>query len=384
MSQEQGGNSRYALEATDLSAILGGQKVLEIPSLRVNCNEVLMVIGPNGSGKSTLLLCLALLLKPATGTIAYQGIPILGSNQVLELHRRLAMVFQEPLLLNSTVWDNVTLGLRLRGVKGDEARTRAQKWLERFDIMPLAKRQARLLSSGEAKRVSLARAFVLQPEVLLLDEPFNALDGPTRQALLEDFEGVLRETRVTTVMVTHDRNEALVLADRVAVLIDGAIRQLGTPEEVFGSPLDEAVAKFVGAGNIMHGVVSSQDNGLVSINIEGQQLQAVSDLGVGSRVTVYLHYEDVTITLPSQESISTSARNQLRGKIVKTFPFASQIKVTLDCGFTLVSVITRRSYEELGLKVGHEIVASFKSSSVHLIPRLGQVARQSSTASGQR
>ena len=382
MSQEQVGDSLYALEATELSAILGGQKVLEIPSLRVNFNEVLMVIGPNGSGKSTLLLCLALLLKPATGTIAYKGVPVLGSNHMLQLHRRLAVVFQEALLLNSTVWDNVTLGLRLRGVRGDEAIARAKKWLERFGIAALAGRRAKTLSGGEAKRVSLARAFVLQPEVLFLDEPFNALDSPTRQALLEDFESVLRETRVTTVMVTHDRNEALVLADRVAVLMEGSIRQLATPEEVFGSPVDEAVAKFVEAGNILHGIVNSQSNGLASINIEGRQLQAVSDLAVGSRVTIYLHYEDVTITLPSVAPISTSARNQLRGSITKTFPFGSQIKITLDCGFPLASVITRRSWEELGLEVGQEIVASFKASSLHLIPHSGQVIMNPKPATG--
>ncbi len=371
MSQEQVGNSLYALEATGLSAILGGQKVLEIPSLRVNANEALVIIGPNGSGKTTLLLCLALLLKPATGTISYKGIPVSGSNHVLQMHRRLAVVFQESLLLNSSVWDNVTLGLRLRGVRGDEASTRAQKWLDRFGIASLARRQARTLSGGEAKRVSLARAFVLQPEVLFLDEPFNALDSPTRQALLEDFESVLRETRVTTVMVTHDRNEALVLADRVAVLMRGSIRQLGTPEEVFVSPIDEEVASFVEAGNILHGVVNSYSNGVVSIDVEGRRIQAVSELAVGSKVTVYLHYEDVTISLPTEEPIFTSARNQLKGRVVRLFPFGSQLKVTINCGFALSSVVTKRSGEELGLEVGQEVVASFKASSVHLISRLG-------------
>lgn len=370
MSHAQVGDPLYAIEAAELSVILGGKKVLEIPSLRVKSNEALMVIGPNGSGKSTLLLCLALLMKPATGTIAYQSIPVLGSKHVHQLHRRLAVVLQEPLLLNTTVWDNITLGLRLRGVKGGEANARAKKWLERFGITPLARRQARTLSGGEAKRVSLARAFVLQPEVLFLDEPFNALDSPTRQALLEDFESVLRETRVTTVMVTHDRNEALALADRVAVLMNGSVRQLGTPEEVFSSPVDEETAIFVEAGNILHGVVVSQNNGLVSIDIEGQQLQVVSKISVGGRVTLYLHFEDVTIALPTAEQLFSSARNQLKGIIVRVFPFGSQIKVTLDCGFTLASVITKRSREELGLEAGKEIVASFKASSIHMIPRL--------------
>ena len=366
------GGSLFALEAEGLSVVLGGQKVLDVPSLQVYPNEVLMVIGPNGSGKTTLLLCLASLLRPTTGKISYKGITAPDSRHVLELRRRLAVVFQEPLLLNSTVWDNVTLGLRLRGVRSDEARTKAQKWLDRFGVAHLAKRQARMLSSGEGKRVSLARAFVLQPEVLFLDEPFNALDIPTRQALLEDFESVLRETKITTVMVTHDRNEALVLANRVAVLINGSISQLGAPDEVFCSPADEEVASFVEAGNILHGTVSSQNTGLALIDIQGHQLQAVSDLATGSKVTVYLQYEDVTISLPSIEPASTSARNQFRGSIVRIFPFGSQLKVTLDCGFNLAAVITKRSWEELRLEIGQEVVATFKASSAHLIPRLGQ------------
>jgi len=319
-----------------------------------------------------LLLCLALLLKPATGTISYKGVQIVNPEQVLQLRRKLAMVFQESLLLNNTVWDNVTLGLRLRGIRGHEAASRTQKWLERFSIAHLARRQARTLSGGEAKRVSLARAFVLQPEVLFLDEPFNNLDSPTRQALLEDFESVLRETKVTTVMVTHDRNEALALADRVVMLMKGSISQLGTPAEVFGSPENEEVASFVEAGNVLHGVISSRDSGLVSIDIEGQQIQAVSDLSIGSRVTVYLRYDDVTIILHSAESLPSSARNRLKCRIAKAFLFGCQLKVTLSCKFNLAAVITTRSWEELGLNIGQEVVASFKASSVHLIPRLGQ------------
>ncbi len=361
----------YALEAKDLSVTHGDQKTLDVPLLQVHPNEVLMVIGPNGSGKTTLLLSLALLLKPSTGAISYRGIPVMGSNQVLQLRRKLAVVFQESLLLNSSVWDNVTLGLRLRGVKGDEVRTRTEKWLERFSIAHLKKRQARLLSGGEAKRVSLARAFVLQPEILFLDEPFAALDSPTRQSLLEDFESVLRETKTTTVMVTHDRNEALVLGDRVAVLMNGSISQIGAPAEVFGSPVDEEVASFVEAGNILHGTVGSQDNGLALIDIEGLRLQAVSDLKAGSRVTIYLHYEDITINLPSMEPVSSSARNQFKGNITRIFPLGSQLKVTIDCGFNLAAIITRRSWDELGLELGQEVIASFKASSVHLIPRSG-------------
>lgn len=359
----------YALEASGLSVILGGHKVLEIPSIQVLPNEVLVVVGPNGSGKTTLLLSLALLLKPAAGTISYKGYPANGGSDILRLRRQFAVVFQDPLLLDTSVWDNVTLGLRLRGVSKEEIKNRAQRWLDRFGISSLASRQARTLSGGEAKRVSLARAFALQPEVLFLDEPFVALDSPTRQALIEDFESVLRETEVSTIMVSHDRNEAIVLASRIAVLIGGSIRQIGNAEDIFACPVDEEVASFIESGNIIHGVVSSQSGGLASVDVGGQQLYVTSDLATGTKVTMFLRHEVVTISLPSPQSIHSSARNNLAGKIVKMFPLGSQVRITLDCGFSLIVLITRRSWEDMGLGVGQTVIASFKASSIHMVRR---------------
>jgi molybdopterin-binding protein len=357
------------LEAKDLLVSYSGQKVLDIPSLQVYPNEILVVIGPNGSGKTTLLLCLTRLIKPLTGIVSYRGEPVQGSKAVLQLHRRLAAVFQESLLLNNSVWDNVTLGLRLRGVKGTEARKRAQKWLERFGIAALAGRQARTLSSGEAKRTSLARAFALQPEVLFLDEPFTALDGPTRQALLEDFESVLKETRVTTVMVTHERNEALVLADRVVVLMNGHINQIGTTAEVFSSPVDEEVAGFVEAGNILHGVVETQSEGLARVRVGELQIEACSELPVGSKVILLLPYDDITITMPPSQTFTTSARNRLSGEVVRVFAIGSQVRITIDCGFPLIALVTRKSTEEMGLKKGTRVYATFKAVSIRVIKR---------------
>lgn len=369
MSKEQVLEPHYALEATQLSAILGGQTVLEIPSLQVHPNEVLAIIGPNGSGKTTLLLCLALLLKPATGTISYHGLPVHDGSSVLRIRRKLAVVFQEPLLLDTTVWENVVVGLRLRGVHWEERNARAEKWLERFGIAELAKRQAWTISGGEAQRASLARALALEPEVLFLDEPFAALDPPTRQALIEDFQSVLGETKVTTVMVTHDRDEALTLGDRVAVLMNGHIRQIGLPGEIFSSPVDEEVASFVGVENVLPAVITAQDHGLATVTVEKQHLDAVSELPAGSKVTVCLHPEDVTLSVPSPETVPSSARNHLMGKVNKIFPVGSQVRATVDCGFPLVTLITRRSSEDLRLQVDQAIVASFKASSIHLIPK---------------
>lgn len=357
------------IEAKDLSVSHGGQKVLDVSSLEVYRNEVFVVIGPNGSGKTTLLLCLTRLTNPQTGTVSYRGVPILDSKAVLQLHRQLAVVFQESLLLNTSVWDNVTLGLRLRNVKGDEVKARARKWLERFGIAPLAKRQARTLSSGEAKRASLARAFALQPEVLFLDEPFTALDSPTRQALLEDFESVLNETKITTFMVTHDRNEALALADRVTVLMNGRVAQVGAPADVFSSPVDEEVANFVEAGNTLRGVVTAQSGGLASIQVGNQSIDASSGLAPGTNVIVLLPYDDVTIILPSPEKLCSSARNCLSGEVLKVFPIGSQVKVTIDCGFPIIALVTKRSAEELGLEKGRKVQVSFKAVSTRIIKR---------------
>jgi len=360
--------SAASIKAENLSIVLGGRRIIDIPSLSVFPNEVLAIIGPNGSGKTTLLLALAALLKPEKdNSISYWGQPAKYGFDILKLRRRFAVLFQEPLLLSGNAWDNVTLGLRMRGVKKDEINLRTKKWMERFGIVGLAKRQVKTLSGGEAKRVSLARAFVLQPEILFLDEPFTALDSPTRAALLEDFESVLRETRITTVMVTHERNEAIVLANRVAILMKGQLRQVGTPQDVFSCPVDEEVANFIEAGNIIHGVIVSQNAGLASVAVNGVNVDVVSSFAPGTGVTMFLRHDDITLSLPSEHVMQSSARNRLPGKVVKVFLTGSQILVTVDCGFPLVSIITTRSYEEMGLVLGEDVISTFKATAVHLI-----------------
>jgi tungstate transport system ATP-binding protein len=159
--------------------------------------------------------------------------------------RRCAVVFQRPLLLDRSVLDNAGVGLELRGVDARERRRRAQEALERFGVGELAKRPAVALSGGEAQRVSLARAFAVSPEILFLDEPFSALDPPTREALVADLARVLIDEGVTTVLVTHDREEAQALADRVAIVIDGRVRQVDRTDTVFGVPADADVARFL-------------------------------------------------------------------------------------------------------------------------------------------
>ncbi len=222
----------------------GGRDALDVASLEIERGEVLALVGPNGAGKSTLLLTIARLIEPARGEITF-GDRRLTEWDVLTYRRKLSFVFQAPLLLDLSVEQNVALGLGFRKVHKEHAEAMTRRWLELLGIASLAKRKAAQLSGGEAQRVSLARALVLEPELLLLDEPFAALDAPTRSRLLDDLTPLVSHDHRTTVLVTHDLQEAARLADRVGVIVDGRLRQVGSAQEVKNDPADEEVRSFV-------------------------------------------------------------------------------------------------------------------------------------------
>ena len=206
------------LSVKDVSVSFGEHLILDGVSLNIQAGRIVCVVGPNGAGKSTLLLTLACLLKPSRGRFSFNGREIDAGRGDVDYRRRVAMVFQEPLLFDATVFENVAAGLRIRGVGREEIGRVVPGYLELFGIAHLAKRSARKISGGEAQRTSLARAFVTKPEIVFLDEPFSSLDLPTREALLGDLERIIRETRTTAVASTHDQTEALRLADRMAVM----------------------------------------------------------------------------------------------------------------------------------------------------------------------
>jgi tungstate transport system ATP-binding protein len=337
----------------------------DIPSFDLLNGEVLALIGPNGAGKSTLIAHMALLERAREGTVLFDGAPVRGRE--LALRRRIATVFQEPLLLDRTAAANVEVGLRLRGVARAQRSERVGRWLARFGVAHLAERSARTLSGGEAQRVSLARAFALEPEVLLLDEPFAALDQPTREALIEELAAALDQTRVPAIVVTHHRDEAARLGDRVAVMIGGRIRQTGTPQEVFGAPADEGVAAFVGVETIFPARVVARDNGLVRLAANGIEVEAVGE-GEYADALVCIRPEDVSITPPG-EHIAGSARNRLAGRVRSIRATGVDARVDIDCGVAIVARVTQRSLEDLSVGVGSPVVASFKATAVHLIPK---------------
>jgi tungstate transport system ATP-binding protein len=345
--------------------------LLAVPALEILRGEVLAVLGPNGAGKSTLLQALACLRESTTGSLTFNSQRVDLHAPTLDFRRRLAVVFQEPLLFDTTVAENVASGLKLRGLATSLIHERVTLWLERFGISHLFGRQARTLSGGEAQRTSLARAFVLDPTLLLLDEPFSALDTPTREALLETFHRLQQQTHVTTLFVTHDRLEALRLGNRVAVMDKGEIVQIGTAEEVFSQPVNETVASFVGVETILRGTVESQSDGFAEIGVAPEKRIAVaSPLPVGTEVTLCLRPEEVTLLALPEEGIHeqpSSARNHFFARVTRIIPWGLAYKIHLDCGFPLVAFVTRPSLEVLDLREGGTVLATFKATAVHVL-----------------
>ncbi|HEY6365306.1 MAG TPA: ABC transporter ATP-binding protein [Candidatus Binatia bacterium] len=344
----------------------GEHVALQSASLEVHEGEVLALIGPNGAGKSTLLRVMGMLQRPNQGTVVFRGQNALNGNS-LELRRRIATVFQEPLLLNATVHQNTALGLKLRGIGRAEIDRRLGPWLQKLSIAHLAARSARTLSGGEAQRTSLARALVLEPELLLLDEPFSALDPASREALLHDFQRIVKETGITTVFVTHDRDEAFTLANRVGVLNQGQLLQLDSRENVFLRPETEDVAEIVGIENRLAGIVETSDGDYVTIRINDLRIHAKGRFSAGTKVVACIRPEEVSL---SRAHCEANDLNRLTGKVIAVSPGMTHHRISLRCGgFDLIALVDRKKSIDLTLSEGDELTAVFSPTAVHVIEK---------------
>jgi tungstate transport system ATP-binding protein len=351
------------LELRDIRVRHGDQTVLDIDSLAISPGDVLSVLGPNGAGKTTLLRVMGLLQRPTKGDVFFKEKKATRDN-ALDVRRRIAAVFQEPLLLNATVRKNAALGLKLRGVKPNEIETRLWPWLERLGIAGLAERSARTLSGGEARRTSLARALVLEPELLLLDEPFAALDPVSREVLLRDFYRIVKQNRITTVFVTHDRQEAFALAERVGVMKQGRLLQIGSRDELFRRPRSTAVAEIVGFENCFAGRIEAVDGDFSTITSGALCLQGPGRFPKGAMVVACIRGEDVSL----KEHCAGGRSNRVRGKIIDIAPGVVRHRVTLACGdAVVVGLVDRREMQLAKLELGDEVTAQIDAAALHVI-----------------
>jgi molybdopterin-binding protein len=358
-------SERGAVSIRGLTKAFGGLRAVDGVSLDVSPGEFLTLLGPSGCGKTTLLRLVAGFEEPDAGAILISG------RDVAELpayKRPVNTVFQHYALFpHRTVAGNVAFGLEMDGCPQAEIPGRVAKALEMVRLPGLGDRRIEQLSGGQKQRVALARAVVLEPEVLLLDEPFAGLDAPTRAELLPDLGAILRHDRVTTMLVTHDRGEAQALGDRAAVLMAGQIAQLDETARVFHAPASEAVARFIGVETLVTGRVIGRDAGVTIVEVAGRKLEIAAPATVGDDVRLGLRPEDITLLLPTEVAPLSSARNYLTGTIVRVTPSTPAVRVVVDVGFPLVATVTARSVADLGLAEGVPTIAAFKASAVHLI-----------------
>ncbi|HAW49482.1 TPA: ABC transporter, partial [bacterium] len=248
---------------------------LTIERLEIKEGEIFVIIGPNGAGKSTLLNIIALFEKPKSGKIEILGKELskLNNHDKLELRRKMAFIFPIPYLLSDTVYNNIYLPLKLRNIRDDN---QVDKILNFFKIKHINNDHISL-SQGEKQRVILARAFITNPRLILLDEPFSNLDKQYKEPLISDLYKIIKENKTTVIFVTQNQQEALALADTIAVMKDGKILQQGNPEEIFTKPASKEIADFIGIETIVEGIIIKKQDNLCFIKVQDKILEAISE-----------------------------------------------------------------------------------------------------------
>jgi molybdate transport system ATP-binding protein len=318
--------------------------------------ETVALVGPSGAGKSSVLRVVAGLLRPERGVVAFGEETWLDTGRGVDVppeHRRVGLVFQEYALFpHLDVRRNVEYGARDRAI--------VSELLERLRISHLAAARPRDISGGERQRTALARALARRPDVLLLDEPLSALDAHTRAAVRAELHELLRELRLPTLLVTHDFDDAATLADRVGVLVDGSILQLGTPAELVAAPSDPFVASFAGA-NLLAGHARPGANGLTEVVLDAGGSVWSTDSGAG-HVAVAVYPWEVSL---SRETPDDSAQNHVRAPIASLVPLGNRVRVRIG---PITAEVTASSAERLRLSEGEVVVASFKATGARLLP----------------
>lgn len=355
------------IETVNIGQKYAGQYILKDVNLRINRGEVFALIGPTGAGKTTLLRLLDLLEVPASGSVYFDGMDVTANKSLrLQARRRMSFVLQKPSVFNMSVYDNVACGPRWRREKDATIRQRVSRALELAGMAEYINRNARTLSGGETQRVAIARALAVAPEVLFLDEPTANLDPISAAKIEEVLAHIIGDQKTTVVMATHNMSQGQRLAGRIGVIMNGEVLQIGSPGDIFSTPQKKEVAEFVGVDNILSGVIVNRDNELVTIDVNGSIIQAISDYPIGEEVHALIRPEDITLA-PRKDA--SSARNTFEGRIARIFPVGALVRVEVACGFPLFAVVTKRSAEDLSLAVNKRIYATFKATAVHIIKR---------------
>ena len=330
-------------------------------NLKIGDGEYFVILGPTGAGKTLLLELIAGFHKPDSGRIIIDDTDV----TVLPPEKRgIGFVPQEYVLFpHMTVAENVEFGLKMQNFAKAEREKIVKETLEFMNLSSLCNRLPMTLSGGEQQKTALARALVIKPKILLLDEPLSALDINTQKKMRKELKRIHEELKITTIHVTHNQVEAFILADRLAVMKNGTIVQVGTPEEVFHKPKDDFIARFVGFENLFEGKIVENRNGIARIDIGGIIIEAVTEKT--GKCIIGVRPDDIII---SKSLFKSSMRNMLKGKITEFVDMGSLVSLTVNVNNTVfTALITRRSFLEMMLTKGSEVFLLFKASAVHVI-----------------
>jgi len=323
--------------------------------------KITTLLGPSGSGKTTLLRILAGLDNPTQGTIFYGNKPINDSNHDF-LRQKATLVFQKSVFFDTTVYNNIAYGLKLGDYSKEDINRKVREALELVRLEGFEKRRAKKLSGGEQQRVSLARALVLDRELLLLDEPTVNIDPKNVSIIEETIQRVNREKNITIVLATHNLFQAEAISERVALILEGTVRQIGTKHEIFGKS-NKYLTSFARLENVFSGISKiSEDNR--SIIYVDQNLKIESSFNRPGKITVHVRPEDILV---STKPLESSARNVFKGRIIGITDVGSIVRLTVDAGKKFSVQVTKKSLTEMNLNVGSDIYLTFKASSVRLI-----------------
>ncbi len=331
--------------------------------------RVTVLLGVSGSGKTTLLRCLAGLERPQRGYIRLGDTVWLDAARAIHLapeQRDIGVLVQDYALFpHLTVEENVRFAAG--AFPGAAVRTRVAELLETFRLRGLERRRPTQLSGGQQQRVALARAVFRSPQLLLLDEPLSALDGPTREEVRDELASMLRSLAIPAYVVTHDRLDALTLADRMVLIDQGRIIQEGPTAEVFNRPATPVAARLVGVDAVVLGRIAVVSDGIATVIAGGQEVKVSADGGVGSEVALCIRAEDVVVARHDVEDLSSM--NRWRAVVRSETPDGPFVRVVLDCGFRMAALVTRDAWRRLSLRPGDAAWAIVKAASITALPR---------------
>jgi ABC-type Fe3+/spermidine/putrescine transport system ATPase subunit len=337
--------TRVRVESVSYRYHRTSERALDAVDLTVDGGELLCLVGPSGCGKTTLLKILSGLLLPEVGCLYYDDDEV---TRVAPERRRAVMVFQSHLLFPfMNVLENVAFGLRMQGMEKKERERRAHEMLERVHLPGFSERDAHSLSAGQRQRVALARALVTNPRLLLLDEPLSNLDPHLREEMRQAILELQRDTRVTTVCVTHDQEEAVLLGDRIAMLRDGRLLQVGSAEEFYERPASASVARFFGNHNQIEGTLEGSDVGSLHGTFRVMPAAAPAPWPVSGPVCMHIRPESIEIQAECNGDGSRS--NLLCGQVTHRVFMGTHVRYTVDVGgrpWQVVSPPAQRGFGE--------------------------------------